>query len=191
MNGSIKAPLTAPDGTPLAGSLAVGLVASLCCGGGMLFGSIGLGGLYGALQMSRYIPEALAVGAILIVLLNWLYYRRKAARMLAATTTCDCGSLRGAMLLSALLGLVMMAVSFVFLEWLNHAVVNAARFMGHHQYGGAIIPGVPNSRFGYLAMTLLVLPVLAILPLRPTNEGAGDRETTAPRDPKWSRNISS
>jgi hypothetical protein len=187
----VKTPITTPDGTPLAGSLAVGLVASLCCGGGLLFGPIGLGALYGELQMSRYIPQTLAIGAILIALLNWIYYRRKAARLLAAKATCDCGSLQRAMLLSALLGLVMMAVSFVFLEWLNHAVVNAARFMGHHQYGGAIIPGVPNSRFAYLALTLLVLPVLAILPLPQANEASGDRETAAPRDPKWSRTISS
>jgi ascorbate-specific PTS system EIIC-type component UlaA len=187
----VKTPISTPGGTPLAGSLTVGLGASLCCGGGLLFGSIGLGALYGGLQMSRYIPQALAIGAILIALLNWLYYRRKAARLLAAKSTCDCGGVRRAMLLSALLGLVMMTVSFVFLEWLNHAVVNATRFMGHHQYGGAIIPGVPNSRLGYLAMTLLVLPILAILPLPQRNEAAGDRETAAPRDPNWSRTISS
>jgi hypothetical protein len=41
----------------------------------------------------------------------------------------DCADLRREMLLSGLLGLIMMAVSFVFLEWLNHAVVNAGHFM--------------------------------------------------------------
>jgi hypothetical protein len=174
MNNSIRVPFAAPDKMPLGGSLAVGLVASLCCGGGLLFGSIGLGAVYGAMRMSQYIPEALAGGAILIALVNWLYYRTKAARMLAAKVDCVCGSLRSAMLLSAFLGLLMMAVSFVFLEWLNHAVINAARFMGHHQYGGAIIPGVPNSRLVYLAMTLLVLPVLAILPLPQTTETSGE-----------------
>jgi hypothetical protein len=145
--------------------VAVGLVASLCCGSGLLFGAIGLGALYGALGVSRYIPQALAGGAILIALVNWLYYRRKAARMLARDAECDCGALRRAMLLSGLLGLTMMAGSFVFLEWLNHAVVNAERFMGHHQYGGAVIPGVPNSHLAYLAATYLALPVLALLPL--------------------------
>ena len=83
------------------------------------------------------------------------------------------------MLLSAFLGLVMMAVSFVLLEWLNHAVVNAARFMSHHQYGGAIIPGVPNSHLVYLAMTLLVLPVLAILPLPQMTETSANRSVGA------------
>jgi len=123
------------------------------------------GALYRALQVSRYIPQALASGAILIALVNWIYYRRKAARMVAGHVDCDCGVLRRAMLLSGFLGLAMMAVSFVFLEWLNHAVVNAARFMGHHQFGGAVIPGVPNSHLAYLAATFLVLPLLAILPL--------------------------
>jgi hypothetical protein len=176
----MRAQFVAPDKTALGGSLVVGLVASLCCGGGLLFGTIGLGAVYGALQMSRHIPEALAVGAILIALLNWLYYRRKAARMLAAKADCHGAGLRGAMLLSAFLGLMMMAVSFVFLEWVNHAVVNAARFMGHHQYGDALIPGVPNSHLWYLAMTLLVLPVLALLPLPQKIEVAGDREVAAP-----------
>src|SRR5712692_9393899 len=157
--------LTVPDSMPLGGSLAVGLVASLCCGGGLLFGAIGLGALYSALGVSRYIPQALAGGAILIALVNWLYYRRKAARLLADHADCDRGALRRAMLLSGFLGLALMAVSFVFLEWLNHAVVNAARFMGHHQFGGAVIPGVPNSHLAYLAATFLVLPLLAILPL--------------------------
>ncbi len=157
--------LPVPDSTPLGSSLAVGLLASLCCGGGLVFAAIGLGAVYGALQVSRYIPQALASGAILIALVNWIYYRRKAARMVAGHVDCDCGVLRRAMLLSGFLGLAMMALSFVFLEWLNHAVVNAARFMGHHQFGGAVIPGVPNSHLAYLAATFLVLPLLAILPL--------------------------
>jgi len=165
MSTLARAPLPVPDSTPLGGSLAVGLVASLCCGGGLIFGAIGLGAAYGALQVSRYIPQALASGAILIALVNWFYYRRKAARVLARNADCDCGTLRRAMLLSGFLGLTMMAVSFVFLEWLNHAVVNAGRFMGHHQYGGAVIPGVPNTHLAYLAATFLVLPLLAILPL--------------------------
>lgn len=165
MSTSSHAQLPVPDSAPLGGSLAVGLVASLCCGGGLIFGAIGLGAFYGALGASRYIPHALAGGAILIALVNWLYYRSKAARMGAGTADCDRGALRRAMLLSGLLGLTMMAVSFVFLEWLNHAVVNAGRFMGHHQYGEALIPGVPNAHLAYLAATFLVLPLLAILPL--------------------------
>jgi hypothetical protein len=179
MSTFTRARLPIPDSTPLGGGLAVGLMASLCCGGGLLFGAIGLGAFYGALGASRYIPQALAGGAILIALVNWLYYRRKAARLLAGTADCNRGALRRAMLLSAFLGLVMMAVSFVFLEWLNHAVVNAARFMGRHQYGGAIIAGVPNSHLLYLALTLLVLPALAILPLPQMPETSANRDVGA------------
>lgn len=159
--------LPVPDSMPLGGGLAVGLVASLCCGGGLIFGAIGLGAFYSALGVSQYIPHALAGGAILIALTNWLYYRNKAVRRLAGQTHCDCADLRREMLLSGLLGLIMMAMSFVFLEWLNHALVNAGHFMAHHRYSGAVIPGVPNAHLAYLAATLLVLPLLAILPLLP------------------------
>jgi hypothetical protein len=138
-----------------------------------------IGGFYGALGASRYIPQALAGGAILIALANWLYYRRKAARMLAGDSECDCGALRRAMLLSGLLGLTMMAGSFVFLEWLNHAVVNAARFTGHHQDGGAIISGVPNSHLVYLAAAYLAMPVLAILPLPHKSDLAKQRRVVS------------
>ena len=160
-----RARIDVPDRTPLFGSLLVGFVRSLCCGGTLVFGAIGLGAVYGALGIARYIPEALATGAILITLLNWLYYRNKAARMLAADGECDCGSLRRTALWGGFFGLVMMAGSFVFLEWLNHSVVHAAHFMHSPEYAAAVIPGVPNSHLGYVAMTFLALPVLAILPL--------------------------
>jgi hypothetical protein len=62
--------LPVPDSMPLGGGLAVGLVASLCCGGGLIFGTIGLGAFYSALGVSQYIPHALAAGAILIALTN-------------------------------------------------------------------------------------------------------------------------
>src|SRR5258708_7472912 len=77
MSGAILGPsrLIPFDKLPLGGSLSVGRVASLCCGGGLLFGAVGLGAFYSALGVARYIPEALASGAILIALVNWLYYR--------------------------------------------------------------------------------------------------------------------
>lgn len=153
------------DKTPILGSLLMGFVASLCCGGGLIFGAMGLGAAYSALQISRFIPQALAGGAVLIALINWLYYRRKAAT-LAASTDCDCRGLRRAAVLSGLLGLAMMAGSFVFLEWLNHGVVRAGHFMHNPEYAAALIPGVPNSHLAYVAMTFLALPILAILPLR-------------------------
>lgn len=153
------------DKMPLLGSLLLGFVASLCCGGGLIFGAIGLGAAYSALQISRFIPQALAGGAVLIILLNWLYYRRKAVT-LAASADGDSGRLRRAAVLSGLFGLAIMAGSFVFLEWLNHGVVHAGHFMHNPEYATAVIPGVPNSHLEYVAMTFLALPVLAILPLR-------------------------
>jgi hypothetical protein len=159
------------DKTPIVGGLLLGLMASLSCGGIMFFAAIGLGAFYGSLQLSHYIPQALASGAILITLLNWLYYRRKATRMLAANGSYDSGNLRRTVLLSGLIGLLKMSVSFVFLEWLNHGVVYAAHFMNNPEYAGAMIPGVPNSHLGYLALTFLSLPVLAILPLPQKDQG--------------------
>ncbi len=154
-----------PDKVPLLGGLGFGFVASLCCGGGLIFGAIGLGAAYSALHVARYIPEALAAGTLLIGFLNWLYYRRKAGAMLAHGGGCDCGALRRTMLWSAFLGLAMMSCSFVFLEWLNHGVVHAAHFMANPAYADAAIPGVPNSHLAYLAATFLALPALAVLPL--------------------------
>lgn len=159
------------DKTPIVGGLLLGLMASLSCGGIMFFAAIGLGAFYGSLQLSHYIPQALASGAILITLLNWLYYRRKATRMLAANGSYDSGNLRRTVLLSGLIGLLKMSVSFVFLEWLNHGVVYAAHFMNNPEYAGAMIPGVPNSHLGYLALTFLSLPVLAVLPLPQKEQG--------------------
>ncbi len=56
-----------PAKQPLWGSLGAGLVASLCCGGSLVFGLVGLGAAYSALGFARYIPQALAVGTLLIV----------------------------------------------------------------------------------------------------------------------------
>jgi len=144
--------------TPVIASVLVG---SLCCGGGLIFGAIGLGAFYGALGLARYIPEALATGAVAITLLNWLYYRRKAARMLPG---CDRRGPRRMAMSSAFLGLLMMAASFILLEWLNHGVVRAAHFMHSPEFASAVIPGVPNSHLLYLAVTFLALPLLAMLP---------------------------
>jgi hypothetical protein len=155
---------TIPDKRPIGGSLLVGLVAALCCGGSHVFGAIGLGAFYSALQLGRHIPEALVTAAVLIGLLNWFYYHTKAVRIDAADRHRG-DELHRTMLLSTFLGLVMMAVSFVFLEWLNHGVVNASHFMTRPEYAGAIVPGVPNVHLGYVAMTFLVLAVLYFLPL--------------------------
>jgi hypothetical protein len=160
------------DKTPIVAGILLGFLASLCCGGSMIFVAIGLGVFYSSLQLSHYIPEALATGAILITLLNWLYYRHKAARMLTATGGYDRGSMRRAILVSGLIGLVKMSVTFIFLEWLNHGVIHAAHFMGNPENSAALIPGVPNSHLVLLALTYLSLPVLTVLPLPETDRAA-------------------
>jgi hypothetical protein len=75
---------------------------------------------------------------------------------------------------SAAFGLAVMAVSFVFLEWLNHAVVHPQRLLIHARYGAALIPGVPNSSLVYAFASFLVLALLWALPFpRPTRESGG------------------
>src|SRR5260221_6057963 len=111
-----RAATSPPDKAPVIGGLLLGLVGSMCCGGGLVFGAIGLGALYSAFGIARYIPEALAGSAVLILLLNWLYYRHKAASILAGGAECDCSSLRRTALWSTFIWLAMMAVAFVFLQ---------------------------------------------------------------------------
>ena len=153
-----------PDETPLVGSLLVGFIASLCCGGSLVFGAIGLGAFYGSLRMSRYIPEALAAGAVLIGLLNWLYYNRKFVKSQTTEMCCNLANLRSTMVISTFLGLVLMASTFLFFEWLNHAIVNSERFMVRPDFANTIIPGVRNQRLLIVAATFLILPVVGFLP---------------------------
>lgn len=150
---------------PLAGSVLSGLIASACCGGALLFAAIGLAGFYASLAAYRYIPQVLALGALSIITINWWYYRRQARKALTCAGAVSVAAARRAMLLSGLLGLVAMTGSFVFLEWLNHAVVHPGRFVLHGRYVHAIIPGVPNEHLLYAAATLVSLPLLALLPL--------------------------
>ena len=45
---------------PIAGSVVAGLLASLCCGGSLIFASIGLGVFYSTLGLSRlWLPSLL------------------------------------------------------------------------------------------------------------------------------------
>ncbi len=108
LTGNSIAPIA---GRPLAGSVVAALVASLCCGGSLVFASIGLGALYASLGLSQYIPQVLAAGTLTIVALNWLFYRRKA---MVGGLARDGNALRRAMYASAVLGLVMMVGSFLF-----------------------------------------------------------------------------
>lgn len=147
---------------PTASSVGAGLIASLCCGGSLVFGSIGLGAFYGALGLSRYIPQALAAGALSIVAINYLFYLRAAGRAQQAAAG-NILALRQAMFSSSAVGLAAMAVSFVFLEWLNHAVVSP-HFLSRPEYGQALIPGVPNVRLLYALSSFWALALLWALP---------------------------
>ena len=149
---AISGSTAVPEAKPLTGSLVSGLVASLCCGGSLVWGLFGLAALYRTLKLWQYVPEFLGAGALLIVGINWLYYRRKARAGCDAVT---CGNLRRGMLASAGIALLVMFGSFVFLTWLNHAVVNAERFMKMAKYAQALLPGVPNSEFAWAIITLI------------------------------------
>jgi len=144
---------------PVAASAVIGLVASLCCGGSLIFTSVGLGVFYSLLGLSRYIPQALAAGAISIVTVNYLYYRHVAKR--GATRPI---ALQRTMLVSTAIGLLVMAGSFIFMEWLNHAIVHGDRFLARPEYGQALIKGVPNATLLYVSATFFALAVLWALP---------------------------
>jgi len=154
--------LGVPKGRTTVSTVLLGLVASVCCGGSLLFASVGLGAFYAALGLARYPAQVLAVGALSIVGLNYLMYRRAAERM------SDGGGRRGwlrrSMFVSASLGLAGMATSFVLLEWLNHAVVNGRAFLARTEYGQAVLPGVPNPRLLYAAGSFSALALLWALP---------------------------
>ncbi len=98
---------------PLVSSIGAGVVASLCWGGTRVFASVGLGAFYGALGLSRYIPQALAAGALCIVIINYFFYRRAGERSHQARAG-NILDLRKAMLSSAALGLAAMATSSSF-----------------------------------------------------------------------------
>src|SRR6516225_1792337 len=98
-----------PDPKPLAGSFVTGLIASLCCGGSLIFASIGLGAFYSSLGLFRYVPQVLAAGALSIVAINYLAYRRAARQASHRAAT-----LREKMFVSAAIGLIVMAGAFIF-----------------------------------------------------------------------------
>ncbi len=150
-------------GLPVGGSLTAGLLASVCCGGSLVFASLGLGAAYGALGLWQVVPQVLAAGALSTAALNYLFFRRAAARALAAGAP-DTSPLRRRMLASAAFGVFAMAASFVLLEWLNHAVVHPEAFLSQPVYGQALVPGVPNVRLLYVAASFAALVLLWALP---------------------------
>jgi hypothetical protein len=124
---------------PIAAGAVVGVIASLCCGGSLIFASVGLGVFYSGLGLWRYIPQALAAGAVSIAGINYLFYHHMAKQGSGNPI-----ALQHKMFFSAAIGLGVMAGSFIFLEWLNHAVINAERFLARPEYSQALIKGVPN-----------------------------------------------
>lgn len=66
------------DKAPVGGGLLAGLVVAVCCGGLPLFASIGLGAGFAGLRLWRWVWLLLALGTVLIVAVNWTYYRKTA-----------------------------------------------------------------------------------------------------------------
>jgi hypothetical protein len=137
----------------------VGLLASLCCGGSLIFASVGLGVFYSTLGLSRFVPQALAAGALSIFAINYLYYRQMVKKGSAEPV-----ALQQKMFISTAIGLAVMAGSFIFMEWLNHAVVHGGRFLARAEYGQAFIKGVPNTTLLYVCAMFFALALLWALP---------------------------
>jgi fucose permease len=148
-----------PNPIPLAGSFMAGLIASLCCGGSLIFASIGLGAFYSGLGLFRYVPQALAAGALSILAINYLSYRRAAKRASHGATV-----VRVKMFVSTTIGLIVMAGTFTLLEWLNHAVIHGDRFLARPEFSEALIKGVPNVELLYVFATFFTIAVLWALP---------------------------
>jgi len=146
---------------PIAASVVAGLLASLCCGGSLIFASVGLGAFYSTLGLSRYTPQALAAGAISILAVNYLCFRQLVKQERAGHSIV---LLRRKMFISTAIGLAVMGGSFIFMEWLNHAVVHGDRFLARPEYGQAVIKGVPNTTLFYVCATFFALATLWALP---------------------------
>ncbi len=160
---TIRSVTNAGQARVVAASIGAGLVASVCCGGSLVFVPLGLGAAYSALGLSRYIPQALAAGALAIAAINYGFYAHR-ARCADCAGSLERLDLRWRLMRSSAAGLVALVSSFVFLEWLNHAVVNGHRFLTHHAFRAALITGVPNDHLAYALATFAVLGALWALP---------------------------
>ena len=76
------------------------------------------------------------------------------------------------MFISTAIGLAVMAGSFVFMEWLNHAVVHGDRSLARPEYSQALIKGVPNITLLYVCATFFALALLWALPF-PQRDSSG------------------
>ncbi len=147
---------------PIGSSVGVGLLVSLCCGGSLVFTSVGLGAFYGGLGLANYVPQVFAIGALSIVALNYVLFRR-AASPFAATLGGDLGRMRRRMLLGASVGFVVTAVSFIATEWYSHNVAHP-EMLKVPGYGDALLSGVPNFRFLFIGESFAALALLWALP---------------------------
>jgi hypothetical protein len=166
---------------PIIASVVAGLFASLCCGGTLIFASVGLGVFYSSLGLSRYTPQALAAGALSILAINYLYYRHAAKPDSAGRASV---MLQQEMFISTAIGLAVMAGSFIFMEWLSHAIVHGDRFLARPEYGAAFIKGVPNTTLLYVCATFFALAALWALPFpgrNPSDTKDGSRAAKALR----------
>jgi hypothetical protein len=166
-NGFARETPAYPNPMPLAGSFIAGLIASLCCGGSLVFASIGLGAFYSGLGLFRYVPQALTAGALSILAINYLAHWRAARRR-----SHGLAALRTKMFVTTAMGLIVMAGAFILLEWLNHAVVHGDRFLARPEFSQALIKGVPNVELIYVFATFSTMAVLWALPF-PRNAHAG------------------
>ena len=98
-------------------------------------------------------------GALSIVAINYLYYRQMVKKGSARPV-----ALQQKMFISTAIGLAVMAGSFIFMEWLNHAVVHGDRFLTRAEYSQAFIKGVPNITLLYVFATFFALALLWALP---------------------------
>ena len=98
-------------------------------------------------------------GALSIVAINYLYYRQMVKKGSARPV-----ALQQKMFISTAIGLAVMAGSFIFMEWLNHAVVHGGRFLARAEYGQAFIKGVPNTTLLYVCAMFFALALLWALP---------------------------
>jgi len=124
------------------------------------------------LGLSRFIPQALVAGALSIVAINYLYYRH----MVKKRGSAGPAALQQKMFISTAIGLAVMAGSFVFMKWLNHAIVHGNRFLARPQYSQALIKGVPNMTLLYVCATFLALAILWALPF-PHQDSSGMQDS--------------
>lgn len=155
---------------PIGGGLASGLATAVCCGGLPLFASIGLGASFASLQLWRFILLFIIAGTLLIVAVNWAYYRRR------ARTVRKPAPLRRAMFVSAGIGLLIMVAGIWALDYWE-----AATEATLHETLGEELEEPSGVRTQALLGSLIALPAgLILLALLPFPRRQRMESSTAP-----------